>query len=577
MNRDWFLQPISVHDVGRVETYGRTLKGSPDDMNGRGIELAIIEDGKAANTESCQVRLVWSNGDFEGYDVFDAVDASLGKYRLEFTQDFLSHAGSARCKVIILDGTDTVYSSDVFGVNIDTNAASKSATSSGNEASLFIQAIMAFDTARDAYDEATAEITVTLANAKEVTETATEAATSASEAATAASTAAATATEAADAATEAAESATSAASDANTAAGLAIEAAAGYDEATSDLEDATKAANDAADRANDAADSAESATTDATAATLSANTAADAANAAATAATSAAQAANTAATDVTSRQDANDAAQADNDSDQNVNNLSQAKNNADQAANNAAATGSAQAILSEGEYDADGVPTIAGVGGTIYLVPNTDPEEDDAYTEWLYVNSAWERVGGQTVFIEPIGTENIDAIAAGGYLDGTNVMNLTDLSYTYAKAQDAWESAASDAEAAAKEYTDTELEAYLTSESAQSTYLSKEDAASTYATPADVDTKIAAIDYTDFATKTDISDMLTASEADETYLTKYDAGETYLTIETASEIYATPDDVDTKLSAIDLSDYVTTTQMEDYFDSMIGELLDGEY
>lgn len=157
-----------------------------------------------------------------------------------------------------------------------------------------------------------------------------------------------------------------------------------------------------------------------------------------------------------SAQDANDAAQTANDS-------AQAKNNSDQAANNAAAQGLVAVILASGEYDPGTLePTVSGEVGKMYLVPMpqaqavaaalpvaftleetgdgtyaatraASAEDGDVYVEWLWINSAWERIGLSTATIDPITTDQVDAVAAGSAPQGKQVLNLTGLSYLWAK------------------------------------------------------------------------------------------------------------------------------------------------
>ena len=166
-------------------------------------------------------------------------------------------------------------------------------------------------------------------------------------------------------------------------------------------------------------------------------------------------------------QDANDAKQAENDAAQTANDAAQAKNNADQAANNQAAQGLVAVILSSGEYDPETLePTIDGAVGKMYLVPmpqakavaaaipvkfsltsqedgsfvatQSEAADGDTYVEWLWINSAWERIGLSTATIDPITTDQVDAVAAGSSPQGKQVLNLTGLSYLWAKIKGAF-------------------------------------------------------------------------------------------------------------------------------------------
>ncbi len=132
-------------------------------------------------------------------------------------------------------------------------------------------------------------------------------------------------------------------------------------------------------------------------------------------------------------QDANDAAQAQNNADQAKNNADQAKNNADQALNNQQATGLAVHICATGEYDPQtGLPTISGASShTLYLVPTGS--SDDEYNEFLYTNSKWNPIGKSTASIEPITTTQVDSVAADSAPTGSQVLNLTGLSYLWSK------------------------------------------------------------------------------------------------------------------------------------------------
>lgn len=131
------------------------------------------------------------------------------------------------------------------------------------------------------------------------------------------------------------------------------------------------------------------------------------------------------------RQDANDAAQTANDS-------AQAKNNADQQLNNQMAQGLQVVILSSGQYDPGTLePTVSGEAGKLYFVPAGSGDDEDAYVEWMWVGSAWERVGMSNATIEAITTDQIDSVLADGSPQGEQVLNLTGLSYLWAKLK-AW-------------------------------------------------------------------------------------------------------------------------------------------
>lgn len=169
------------------------------------------------------------------------------------------------------------------------------------------------------------------------------------------------------------------------------------------------------------------------------------------------------------RGEAFEAAEAGREADQSANNDAQAendaaqqKNNSDQAANNAAAQGLTAVLLGEGEYDPGTLePTVDGAVGKMYLVPlpqaqtmaaalpmrfalssnedgtytatQAEAADGDTYVEWLWINSSWERIGLSTATIDPVTTDQIDAVCSDSAPQGKQVLNLTGLSYLWAK------------------------------------------------------------------------------------------------------------------------------------------------
>ena len=133
-------------------------------------------------------------------------------------------------------------------------------------------------------------------------------------------------------------------------------------------------------------------------------------------------------------QDANDERQSANDSAQSSNDAAQAKNNADQQLNNQMAQGLQVVILTDGQYDPGTLePTVSGEAGKLYFVPAGSGDNEDAYVEWMWVGSAWERVGMSNATIEAVTTDQIDAVVADSAPQGEQVLNLTGLSYLWAK------------------------------------------------------------------------------------------------------------------------------------------------
>lgn len=107
-----------------------------------------------------------------------------------------------------------------------------------------------------------------------------------------------------------------------------------------------------------------------------------------------------------------------------------------------AAQGLKTQILTSGQYDEDGTPTIEGTPGVIYLVPVEGPSPDDlnSYVEWMYLSGAWEVIGGTQTTVTAITTAEIDSVSAGEAPTGTSMLSLSGLSYLWAKLKAAFAS-----------------------------------------------------------------------------------------------------------------------------------------
>ena len=120
----------------------------------------------------------------------------------------------------------------------------------------------------------------------------------------------------------------------------------------------------------------------------------------------------------------------------------QAKNDADQAQNNAAAMGMTYHVCPSSEYELDqvdglhNVPTVAGKPGTMYLTPRVEGATgEDRYDQWLLVDGSWELMGETGSHIEPVTTDDVDAITSGGSVTADRYLNATGLTYWWAKAR----------------------------------------------------------------------------------------------------------------------------------------------
>ena len=86
-------------------------------------------------------------------------------------------------------------------------------------------------------------------------------------------------------------------------------------------------------------------------------------------------------------------------------------------------------ILSSGEYDESGVPSITGAPGIIYFVPISGTTHN-TFTEWAYING-WEVIGTTNTTIKGIDTDTIDRIVGGETVAGDEVVKTTTLSYLW--------------------------------------------------------------------------------------------------------------------------------------------------
>lgn len=204
-------------------------------------------------------------------------------------------------------------------------------------------------------------------------------------------------------------------------------------------ETAAESASSASESAQRAATAANNAAKSATSASESASTAAESASTAAQSATEADQAAREAETERKASETKRVAAEAERE-------LAQQKNNADQALNNEAMKKLAPVILQEGQFDPDTLaPTIEGEANRMYLVPMSKAvaatlgiseravESGNSYAEWMWIGGKWELMGESTIKHKSISTDQIDSVFADESPTGDETLNLTGLSYVWAR------------------------------------------------------------------------------------------------------------------------------------------------
>ena len=101
------------------------------------------------------------------------------------------------------------------------------------------------------------------------------------------------------------------------------------------------------------------------------------------------------------------------------------------------AQGWVQHYCTTGEYDpTTRRPTIADPdSGTLYYVPVANPTTDNRWTEWTWdaANSRWEVQGSTVASVSSITTAEIDSVVADENPSGGDMLDLSGLSYLWAK------------------------------------------------------------------------------------------------------------------------------------------------
>ena len=103
------------------ERFGDVLVASPADACGRGISLAVREDGAAADLTGATVYFVWchkATGE-RGTEPFTAVDAAGGTCEVYYPAAMQEAEGAVQAQVMVSRGDDTYISSRVFTIRVE--------------------------------------------------------------------------------------------------------------------------------------------------------------------------------------------------------------------------------------------------------------------------------------------------------------------------------------------------------------------------------------------------------------------------------------------------------------------------
>ena len=131
------------------ERFGNVLVASPADAQGRGISLAVRQNGAAANLAGATVYLVWRHkvtGD-RGTEPFTAIDASAGTFSVFYPAAMQEAEGAVQAQVMVSRGDDTYVSSRVFTIRVEPVVIGGEEHQDGF--TLFLEAINAYEHATE--------------------------------------------------------------------------------------------------------------------------------------------------------------------------------------------------------------------------------------------------------------------------------------------------------------------------------------------------------------------------------------------------------------------------------------------
>lgn len=103
------------------ERFGDVLVASPADACGRGISLAVRQNGAAADLSGATVYFVWRHkvtGE-RGTELFTAVDAAAGTFEVYYPAAMQEAEGAVLAQVMVSRGDNTYISSRVFTIRVE--------------------------------------------------------------------------------------------------------------------------------------------------------------------------------------------------------------------------------------------------------------------------------------------------------------------------------------------------------------------------------------------------------------------------------------------------------------------------
>ena len=136
------------------ERFGDVMVASPADACGRGISLAVRQNGAAADLTGATVYFVWKHkvtGE-RGAEPFTAVDASAGKFKVYYPSAMQEAEGAVQAQIMVSRGDDTYISSRVFTIRVEPVVIGGEEHEDGF--TLFVDAINAYEHATEVTTDA---------------------------------------------------------------------------------------------------------------------------------------------------------------------------------------------------------------------------------------------------------------------------------------------------------------------------------------------------------------------------------------------------------------------------------------
>lgn len=154
METDWYLAPINLDYAD--ELIIRRLTGTPENLQGRGIDLTITDHNEPVDMTGQDVYLAWRHlgYDAEGSIKCEEVDASQGHYRVYYPQA-MQHTGEIAARFMIWVKDGLILDSRVFRINVEINVIKDDLALRDTDFSMFVQAIQDLHVAEGNAGEAT--------------------------------------------------------------------------------------------------------------------------------------------------------------------------------------------------------------------------------------------------------------------------------------------------------------------------------------------------------------------------------------------------------------------------------------